>query len=60
MEGSFKNPGVLSSPFYGKGGGSINRDFVKRAGAECGEDLSDIGNRVTDGVADTVRQDSWE
>ncbi len=43
-----------------RGEGSINRDFVKRVGAECGEGLSDIGNRVTDGVADTVLQDSWE
>lgn len=38
-----------------RGEGSINRDFVKRVGAECGEGLSDIGNRVTDGVADTPK-----
>lgn len=44
----------------GGGGGSINRDFVKRAGAECGEGLSDICNHVTDGVGDTVLLDSWE
>lgn len=51
---------MLSTGFFGKGGGLINKDFVKRPGADCGGLFQTWPIGVTDGVADTAFRDSWE
>lgn len=61
MEGSFRNPEVLSTGVFGKGEVQSIRILLSGLhGADCGRVFQTWPIGVTDGVADTMFQDSWE